>query len=222
MGYHDSNGFYVEDTLSPQLPSVMYARGAVFANISDLGAFTVASNDGLTYAKGQRVLLTLQTTASQCGLYVVGEVNNGVAKLTRAPEWSHGQAVRNGAVVHVSEGTLWAGSEWKAMVTGAKVIGTDDPLFYPKHVKGILTLAAGTKTLGATEGLFLFSVTRSVFHLTQNTPGTTTSTTEYCAVSASRVAGKSGTAAIVVRANVAAGTINTADVSTLDWLLTNY
>lgn len=36
---------------------VRYVRGVVFANVADLAAFTVAGNDGLTYAAGERVLL---------------------------------------------------------------------------------------------------------------------------------------------------------------------
>ena len=198
------------------------ARGVVFANVANLLAFTVAANDGLTYAEGEYVLLANQTTGSQNGVYIVGSVSGGVAALTRANFMPDASVLKAGAVVEISEGTLFAGSSWKAMATGTITIGTNDPLFYPRVCKGILTLAAGTYTLGATEGLYLFSTTRSVVSLAQNTPNTTALTTEYCAVSASRVAGKSGTAAVVVRANIAAGTINVADVSTLDWCVTNW
>jgi len=198
------------------------ARGVVFANVASLSAFTVAGNDGLTYAEGEYVLLANQTTATQNGVYVVGAVSGGVAALTRANFMPSGGILKAGAVCEISEGTLFAGSSWKAMATGTITVGTNDPLFYPRVCKGILTLAAGTYTLGATEGLYLFSTTRSVVSLAQNTPNTTALTTEYCAVSASRVAGKSGTAAVVVRANIAAGTINAADVSTLDWCVTNW
>jgi hypothetical protein len=198
------------------------ARGAVFANVSDLAAFTVASNDGLTYVAGERVLLANQTTAAQNGLYVVGTVATGTAPLTRAPEMPAAMAIVNGMIVEVSEGTLYAGSSWKAMCTGAKVVATDDPLFYPAVCKGTATLVAGTKTLGATEGLYLFSTTRSTVAVTLNTPNTVTSTVTYQAAVAGRTAGKSGTAALVLQANVAAGTINTADISTLDWSCRNW
>jgi len=198
------------------------ARGAVIANVASLAAFTVAGNDGLTYAEGEYVLLANQTTAAENGVYVVGAVSGGAAALTRANFMADASVLKAGAVVEVSEGTLYAGSSWKAMATGTITIGTNDPIFYPRVCKGILTLVAGTVTLGATEGLYLFSVTRSVVLLSQNTANTTTLTTEYCAVSATRVAGKSGTAAVVVRANIAAGTINVADISTLDWMVTNW
>jgi hypothetical protein len=217
MGRFNSKGMWVESD-----PMTMFARGAVFADVADLSAFTVASNDGLTYAEGQTVLLANQTTAAQCGLYLVGKVTGTTAPLTRHPDWDSGP-VRNGALVQIAEGTIWAGSEWKAMVTGAKVIGTDDPLFYPKHVKGTITLVAGTITLGSTQGLFLFSTTKSAVNVTRNTPNTSTSTTGgYQCAAAGRTIGKSGTAAAIIIATVAAGTINTADISTLDFCITNY
>jgi len=197
-------------------------RGVVYANVSDLTAFTVASNDGLTYTAGQRVLLANQTTAAQNGIYVVGTVGGGTAALTRADDFATSAAIVNGCVVEVSEGTLWQGSTWKAMCTGSCVVGTDDPLFYPRQVKGTLTLVAGTITLGSTQGLYLFSTTKSAVTFNRNTAGTTASTVAYAAPVASRVAGKSGTGAVLIRAEVAAGTINAADVSTLDFCITNW
>lgn len=197
-------------------------RGVVIANVASLSAFTVAGNDGLTYAAGERVLLAGQTTAAQNGIYTVGTVGGGTAALTRATDFAAAAAIVNGCVVEVSEGTLWAGSSWKAMCTGACVVGTNDPLFYPKHVKAVVTLATGAYALGATEGLFLFSTTKSKVHCTYNTPNTITlSVALQCAV-ADRTAGKSGTAAATIKAVKADASVNTADVSTVDVLVTNW
>lgn len=197
-------------------------RGVVTANVASLSAFTVAGNDGLTYAAGERVLLAGQTTAAQNGIYVVGTVAAGAAPLTRATDFAAAAAIVNGCVVEVSEGTLWAGSSWKAMCTGAKVVATDDPLFYPRHVKATVTLATGVYALGATEGLFLFSTTKSKVLATYNTPDTITlSVALKCAV-ADRTAGKSGTAAATIKAVKADASTNTADVSTVDVLVTNW
>jgi len=210
-------------TSQTQTSTSGYVRGVVFANVADLTAFTDAGNDGLTYVAGERVLLTNQTTAAQNGIYVVGTVATGTAPLTRAADMAAAASIANGRVVHVSEGTLFAGSSWKAMCTGAKVVATDDPLFYPQNCRGTLTLASGTKTLGATEGLFLFSTTRSSVQGTWNTAGgTVTSTVGLRAAVASRTAGKSGTAAIIFIAIVAAGTIDAANNSTIDWLVQNW
>lgn len=201
-------------------------RGVVTANIADLAAFTVASNDGLTYAAGEHVLLAGQTTAAQCGIYVVGTVAVGVAPLKRAPNMPSGAAYVSGSVIEVSEGTIWRGSSWKAMCTGAKVVGTDDPLFYPRKWSKTVTLASGTYLAGAgggSEPVFLFSTTTSSVLATRNTAGgTLTLTTHYfCPVSA-RIAGKAGTAAVSVTASVAAGTVNTADTSTIDLVVVNW
>jgi hypothetical protein len=198
------------------------ARGVVTANIADLSAFTVASNDGLTYAAGQRVLLVGQTTAAQNGLYVVGTVGGGTAALTRATDFAAASAIANGCVVEVSEGTLWAGSSWKAMCTGACVVGTDDPLFYPKLIKCAVTLVAGTKTLNSTQGVALFSTTKSVVMVTCNTPNTVTASIGYYAPVASRTAGKVGTGAVIVNALKNDATTNTADVSSVDVLIVNW
>jgi hypothetical protein len=202
--------------------AVFKARGVVITNMADLTAFVV-SQDGVTYVAGDIVLLALQTTAAQCGLYVVGTVS-GTAPLTRLASLPTGATYQNATTVEISEGTIWAGSTWKSMGTGALVVGTDDPLFYPKICKGILTLAAGTKTLGSAEGLFLFSITKSNIQCNMNTPGGVLTLTVggYGVNSAARTAGKSGTAAATCIARVAAGTIDTANNSTVDWLVTNW
>ncbi len=201
-------------------------RGVCFSNMSVTAFVGVAggtAQDGITYVAGERVLLANQTTAAQNGIYVVGTVGSGVAPLTRAADMPAAAPVVNGCIVEVSEGTIFAGSTWKAMCTGAKVVGTDDPNFFPRVCKGILTLAAGTYTLGATEGLFLFSTTKSVVKAGFNTAGGTVSATvNWRCASAGRTAGKSGTAAATIIATVAAGTIDTDNASTMDFEITNW
>ncbi len=196
-------------------------RAVSVVNNANLAAFVVTV-DGVVLAAGDRVLLANQTTVAENGVYVVGTVS-GTAPVTRVSDLAAGDSYINGNVVEVSEGTLFAGSTWKAMCTGAKVVNTDDPLYYPRICKGKLTLASGTYTLGSNEGLYLFSASASTFHGTWNTAGgTVTSTTGMRAAGASRSAGKSGTAAIIVIAILAAGTINNVDNSTVDWLVTNW
>ncbi len=204
------------------LQAVYRARGVCFSNHS-LTAFTVATNtDGITYVAGDIVLLAAQTTAADCGLYVVGTVAT-TAPLTRLSSLPFGATYQNGTTVEIQEGTIYKRSTWKTTATGAVVIGTTDPAFYPRVCKGTLTLASGTYTLGSTEGFFLLSTTTSPINLTLNTVGgTVTSTVGLRAVAASRTAGKSATGAAIVLAIVAAGTINTADNSTVDWLVTNW
>lgn len=207
-----------------QKEPVFRVRGVVYSNVADLTAFTVAATD-LTFVAGDMLLLANQTTAAQCGLYVVGTVGGGTALLVRIDSLPAGAPYVNGTEIAISEGTLFAGSKWVAMCTGSKVVGTDDPLFYPRICKATVTLSSGTYSLGATEGLFLWSLTTSMVSATRQTAGgTLTSTTHYYAPSASsgRVAGKSGTGVVTVKASVAAGTVNAADTSTIDVVVFNF
>lgn len=204
-----------------------YVRGVCSANMSLTAFVGVAGGtpqDGVTYVQGDRVLLANQTTAADCGIYVVGAVAAGTAPLTRASDFAAGASITPGTRISVQEGTIFGGSDWKALCTGAKVVGTDDPLFYPKTCKATVTLAGGSSlyALGATEGLFLFSTTKSNVQATMNTPGGTLGTYGLGCPSANRVAGKSGTAAVRVQSFVDAGTAATADTSTVDVLVTNW
>ena len=208
---------------------VRYVRGVVASNISDLTAFTVASNDGITYVAGDRVLLAAQSTAAQCGIYVVGTVAAGSAPLTRAADMPAGYALPLGSIIEVGpEGTVFKNSTWKATATttGGAVIGTNDPAFYPRNFRKTVTLSAGTYTIGAgggSEPLFLLSTTASTVHATRDTVGgTVTTTIMYVAPVASRIAGKAGTAAVEVRSAVAAGTILNTDTSTVSVTIANW
>jgi hypothetical protein len=204
-------------------------RGVVYSNVSDLTAFTVAATD-LTFVEGDRVLLAAQSTAAQCGIYVVGTVATGTAPLTRAADMPSGARLPNGIVVEVSEGTVYAGSSWKAMstTTGGFVVGTNDPVFYPRVYKQTVTLASGTYTIGVgstanpDEPLFLWSTTLSMVQMAHNTTGGTIGTAKYAAPVGSRVAGKAGTGVVVVNSLVDAGTVQGSDTSTVDVLITNW
>lgn len=202
-------------------------RGVCYANQSTAAFVGVSGGtpqDGVTYVAGDRVLLAAQSTPAQNGIYVVGTATAGTAPLTRALDLPTGATVVNGMTVEVSEGTIFAGSTWKAMCTGANVIGTNDPVFYPRVCKGRFALSSGTYTLGSVDGLFLFSTTTSQF-FTQfdDQSGTLTTTTGYkVSASAGRTAGVAGTAAATIIAHVAAGTIQNLDNSTLDWMCVNW
>jgi hypothetical protein len=213
---------------APQLNIKRTVRGVALANVADLNAFTVSDN-GITYVEGNRILLAAQTTGAQNGIYVVGAVDAGSAPLTRAADMPTGYALPLGTVVETGpEGTEYASSSWKATATtaGGAVIGTNDPLFYPRNFRKTITLAAGTYTIGAgggSESLFLKSTTASMVNITRNTAGgTLTGTVMYVAPVANRTAGIAGAAAVVVRSAVEAGTIQNQDTSTLDVLITNW
>lgn len=211
---------------------VRAARGVVFNNVADLSAFTVTGNaydDGLTYVAGDIVLLVNQTTASQDGPYVVGTVASTTAPLTRPSWWAAASVQPSGVIFEIDAGTVFHDTSWKATVAGAITVGTTAPAFYPRTYKQTVTLAAGTYTIGVgstatpDEPLFLLSTTESMVNITRDTAaGTLTGTVMYVAPVASRVAGNAGTAAVLVRSAVEAGTIQNQDTSTLSVLITNW
>jgi hypothetical protein len=204
---------------------VRYVRGVATGSVS-LTAFPGVTggtpNDGITYIAGDRILLPVQGTAAQCGIYVVGTVSAGTAPLTRAPDMPAGAVLPLGTIIEVGpEGTLYKNSTWKATATttGGPVIGTNDPVFYPRKCGGTATLSSGVYALGSSEGLWLLATGNPV-QVTLNTPNTVTATIDYRAPVASRTAGKVGTAAVTLAATKTDGTTDTANGSTVDWLVT--
>jgi hypothetical protein len=174
-------------------------RGVVTANVADLGAFTVAGHDGLTFAEGERVLLAKQTTAAQDGIYVVGVVGGGTAPLTRATDWAAAMVLPAGSSVKVNAGTVFKHSEWIATVAGAITVATTAPAFYPKIVKG--TTAAMTAGAVSVATTWILHATESVVMLTSKTPGGTAGVLSYGVLTAG-----AGTGAFDIASSEAADT----------------
>lgn len=125
------------------------ASGVLTANAN--GA--IGAQDGVTLAAGDLVMLQAgitNVTAADAGPYVVTAVGTAGSKyvLTRPWWYAHGGPVRQGVTVDVGgEGTAFSGSTWKALCGVAQVIGTNDPKFYPRVVKGSQALTAGAATV---------------------------------------------------------------------------
>jgi len=200
------------------------ARAVRTTNVADLTAFAVATAcDGLTLVEGDVVLLAAQTTAAQCGPYVVGAVSGGNAPLTRPAWWAAGSTQKTGAQIKLgAEGTVFKNTTWQAMhASDSIVVDTTDPEFYPLSVSGTTALVAGTFTISTVP---VFS-SKSQVTLTRSVANTSAATTGgyHPTVGGADgiTTGKIGTAAVVVEATVAAGTKNAADISTLHWTINN-
>lgn len=206
-------------SLTNQQGQSRQCRGAVTANIADLTAFTVASNDGLTYAAGQRVCLFGQTTKSQNGPYLVGTVASTTAPLTRPTDFATASVVPSGLLFEISEGTLFAQTSWKlaTAATSGVTVGTTTFDAYPRFVAQTVTLSSGTITIS---NVPLLSATKSIVTINRTTPNSTTSTIAYNPITLTP--GVVGTASIVLNAQVAAGTINASDASVLNVGVTNW
>jgi len=151
------------------------ARNCALSNVASLSAYTVAGNDGITNVAGDIVLLVAQTTAAQNGPYVVGTVGSGTAPLTRPSWWATGLTGVNGVCIEISEGTLFGGSTWKSRstTTGGFVVGTNDPVFYPKKYVRVTSAMSGTPGTKALSAEWIFSTTLSSASPVAKVPGGT-------------------------------------------------
>lgn len=159
-------------TLVQQMGALRTVRGVVTANVASLAAFTVAGNDGLTYAAGERVLLAKQTTATQDGIYVVGTVGGGTAPLTRATDMAAASVQPAGMEVNVNEGTLFGNTTWFASLAGANTVATSSPAFYPRKYVRVTGVMAGTPGIMALTAEWILSATKSTVTPVAKAPGT--------------------------------------------------
>lgn len=123
-------------------------RFVVTSNVSNLGSFTVATSEG-SCVQGNRVLLTGQTAASQNGIYNVGVVSAGSAPLTRASDLGTSGDCFAGSKVFVSEGTIWANTDWTLTTQGTITLDTTALTFSPDRA---LTVAALRLSRGKVDG----------------------------------------------------------------------
>lgn len=204
--------------------SAFRARNVAAAgNVAALTAFTVAGNDGVTNVAGDVVVLLEQTTVAQNGPYVVGSVATGTAPLTRPDWWPAGAALFSGTVIRLgAEGTVFKNTSFRAMVAAdSLVVGTTDPKLYPAEVSGVTQLGAGTFTI-STVPIFSANTQVELFRKIGNTCTLTVGGYHPTTGGATGITpGIRGTAAVIVEACVAAGSINNVDVSTLHWTVIN-
>ena len=194
------------------------------------GVYTATANaalgtqDGVTLAVGDIIVLpvgtltTLVGSAANSGPYQVTSLGATGAKvvLTRPAKWSHGDTITPSTVVRVgAEGTLFRNTEWFAQpATATKVVGTDDPVLYPKRVITQVTLVAGTVTL-QTVPIRATAGTVVDMSLAGGTPAGTTTSFDL-KLSGGLVAGGVGTGSVVIEAHSVKGTKVATDVSVLN------
>lgn len=178
------------------------------------GAF--ATTDGLTIAVGDRVFLPpgIAAAAADVGLYQLTSIGSAGSlwSMTRVSDMPQGATIGRGAEIHVTEGTLMAGTQWVLTTANPVVVGTTTQTWFPRQVTQQLTLVAGTVTVA---NVPVLSAAKLGCAITRSTANTSTATTGGYAIIGGITPGNLGTATFNVQAAVAAGTINNADVSTL-------
>lgn len=120
-------------------------RLAATANIADLSN-AGANMDGEALQVADRVLLPLQTTQTQNGIYAVASLTPTV--LTRASDFAAGASVNAGLTIAVQAGAAWQGSTWTLRGDGALTVDTDALPFVSDvdeiNVRNFGTVANGT------------------------------------------------------------------------------
>jgi|GEM_PF-404680 len=191
------------------------------ANVAVLASYTVAGNDGVTNVQGDVVFLYAQTTKSQNGPYVVGVVAVGLAPLTRPDWYVTGSAFASGQLFKLGgEGTVFKACEFK-ITNAAGVVDTADPGVYPGRITQQVSLGAGAPTGTVTiSNVPILSATKTQVVSARITPFTPSLTVSYNPSPMTQ--GAIGTGSVVFQAQLAAGTINTADGSLMNVTVINF
>jgi len=203
------------------------AKGIVTANVADLDQFLTNSinNDGVSYTpgEGQIVVLMAQTTASENGPYVVGEMTGPFrAALARPSWWASGSAIISGSMISIGAngatygGSVYQGCTLKSFAPAGGVVDTDDPQLFPDEIHGQVTLTNG----GAVLSVPVRSNTQTIVAVDRLSAVGTALTVQYNG--SAIVAGNLGTGSITIAAEIAAGTINVADGSVINWSVSNW
>jgi len=89
--------------------------------------------DGVNLSANDRVLVTGQDTASQNGLYLVAAVGSGSnGTWTRTSDGNETGEIEAGMIVMVTEGAVYADTQWKLITDNPIVIGTT-PLTFTQN-----------------------------------------------------------------------------------------
>jgi hypothetical protein len=84
-----------------------------------------SSVDGVSLSVGDRVLVTGQTTGSQNGLYYVVTVGSGTnGTWARTSDGNENGEIEAGMIVMVTEGVIYADTQWKLITDDPIVVGT--------------------------------------------------------------------------------------------------
>jgi phage-related tail fiber protein len=117
-------------------------RAVTVANVVLTGG-APSSVDGVSLIRGDRILVTGQTTGSQNGIYKVSVVGSGTnGTWIRTKDSDQTGEVEAGMIVMVTEGNIYADTQWKLTTNDPIIIGDTDLTF----VINILSTVGGANT----------------------------------------------------------------------------
>lgn len=102
--------------------------------------------DGVTLSLGDRVLVTGQTTGSQNGLYQVTTLGSGAnGTWARTSDGNENGEIEAGMIVMVTEGTIYADTQWKLITDDPIVINTTALTFTQNYMAN--SISGGTSNV---------------------------------------------------------------------------
>lgn len=189
------------------------ARYVMTTNVADLAAFTVLQ-DGVTGVEDNLVLLAGQTSKEENGLHALGVVAAGVGPLSRPSNFASGTSFQDGTECTVAEGTLNADSKW-FIPTDAGVVQVDTTVhdWYPERITQTVAFPVDTGLI-TIANVPILSATKTYINAVNVSEVTADVTVRY-ALDGAATAGVVGTATVDIIAELAAGTVNVDDDSTM-------
>ena len=114
-------------------------RAVTVANITLAGG-APSTVDGVSLSLNDRVLVTAQSTGSQNGLYYVTTVGSGSnGTWTRTTDANQTGEIDAGMIVMVTEGTIYADTQWKLITDNPITVGTTALTFTQNYSANSIT-----------------------------------------------------------------------------------
>jgi hypothetical protein len=102
--------------------------------------------DGVTLSLGDRVLVTAQTTGTQNGLYYVTTLGSGAnGTWARTSDGNENGEIEAGMIVMVTEGVIYADTQWKLITDDPIIINTTALTFTQNYMAN--SISAGTSNV---------------------------------------------------------------------------
>jgi len=136
-----------------------------------------SSVDGVSLSTGDRVLVTAQTTGSQNGLYYVTTVGSGSnGTWARTSDGNENGEIEAGMIVMVTEGVIYADTQWKLITDDPIVINTTALTFTQNYMANSISGGSSNVTVFSNANVVISSAgTANV--LTVTSTGTVTTGT---------------------------------------------
>jgi hypothetical protein len=133
--------------------------------------------DGVSLSLGDRVLVTGQTTGSQNGLYYVTTVGAGSnGTWARTSDGNENGEIEAGMIVMVTEGTIYADTQWKLITDDPIVINTTALTFTQNYMANSISSGSSNVVVNSNANVIISSAGTANVLLISST-GTVTSGT---------------------------------------------